>query len=120
MTDINVDDDVAATSRRDRLDARLAFLRADSPAPTWIGVGLIGLAFVVIAYTWGKVAELTSVPLQLPYFISGGITAIALVLVGITVINLAAKRRDAIERDRQIEQLTSAMAELRAAIESQQ
>ena len=108
-----------ASSRSQQLAERLAFLRGDSPAPTWIGVGLIGLGFVVIAYTWGEVAALTSVPRQLPYFISGGLTAVALVLVGITVINLAAKRRDAIERDRQIEQLVETMAELRAAVEAQ-
>ena len=119
MTELAVDVEETTTSRSDRLRSRFTFLRGDSVAPTWIGVGLIGLGFALIAYTWGEVAGLASVPLQLPYFISGGLTALSLVLVGITVLNLAAKRRDAIERDRQIEQLVATMAELRAAIESQ-
>ena len=96
--------------------SRFAFLRPDSVAPTWIGIAAVGLGFALIAYTWAKVAGLTSVALQLPYFVSGGLTALGLILVGITVINIAAKRRDAAERDRQTEQLAATMAELRAAL----
>lgn len=96
---------------------RLAFLRADSPTLLWVGVGIVGLGFVLIAYTWGKVAGLTAVALQLPYLASGGLAALALVLVGITVVNIAVKRRDAVERDRQVEQLAETMAELRRSLE---
>lgn len=104
------------TEARRRRGASL--LRADSPALMWIGIVITGLGFVTIAYTWGKVAGLTAVALQLPYFASGGLSALALVLVGLTVVNVAAKRRDAAERDRQVEQLAATMAELRAALES--
>ena len=100
----------------ERRKARFAFLRPDSVAPTWIGVAAVGVGFALIAYTWAKVAGLTSVPLQLPYLASGGLTALGLILVGVTIINIAAKRRDAGERDRQTEQLAATMAELRAAL----
>lgn len=109
--------DSASEARRSR-GAAAALLRADSPALLWIGIVLTGLGFVTIAYTWGKVAGLTAVALQLPYFASGGLSALALVLVGLTIVNVAAKRRDAAERDRQVEQLAATMAELRAALET--
>lgn len=96
---------------------RFAFLRPDSVAPTWIGIACVCLGFALIAYTWARVAGLTSVALQLPYFVSGGLTALGLILVGLTVVNIAAKRRDAAERDRQTAQLAATMAELRAALD---
>src|SRR5436190_18694769 len=38
------------------------------------------------------------VALQLPYIVSGGFTAFAVILVGLTLINVATKRQDAAER----------------------
>lgn len=96
---------------------RFAFLRADSNALLWIGIAITGVGFILIAYTWGKVAGLTAVALQLPYLASGGLTAIALVILGIGMVNMAVKRRDAAERDRQVEQLAETMAELRRSLE---
>lgn len=93
---------------------RFSFLRADSPVPTIAGVVLIAAGFGMVAYTWGRVAGLTSVALQLPYMVSGGLTALGLILVGLTVVSVAVRRRDAADRARQVEQLASIVRELGA------
>jgi len=98
------------------LSDRFAFLRPDSPVPVYIGIVLVLAGFAVIGLTWGKVAGLLLVPLQLPYLVSGGLTGLGLIMVGITVISIGAKRRDAAERGRQLEQLAAIMNELRSAL----
>ncbi|MBI1843281.1 MAG: hypothetical protein HYR89_01500 [Actinobacteria bacterium] len=40
------------------------------------------VALVLIALTWNQVAELSSVADQIPWLVSGGITAIVLAIVG--------------------------------------
>jgi len=102
--------------QRKPLSYRFAFLRPDSPVPVYIGIVLVLAGFAVIGLTWGKVAGLLLVPLQLPYLVSGGLTGLGLIMVGITVISIGAKRRDAAERGRQLEQLAAIMNELRSAL----
>lgn len=82
----------------------------------YAGVACIVAGFGVIAFVWGRVAALTAVPLQLPYLISGGLTAIGLLLVGILLINIQAKLADAVRRDRQIQQLGEVLDQIRAAV----
>ena len=92
------------------------WLRGTSPALTFIGVGVAIIGFVLIAVAWGQVAGETQVYLQLPYLVSAGLTGLGLVMVGLTVVNVAAKRRDAADRDRQIDQLVSILQELKATL----
>jgi hypothetical protein len=66
---------------------------------------------------WGQVAGETQVYLQVPYLVSAGLTGLALVMVGLTIINVAAKQRDAVDRDRQIDQLISILGELKATFD---
>lgn len=75
------------------------------------------VGFVLIAIAWRQVAAETNVALQLPYLVSGGLTGLALVMVGVTVINVAAKRRDAVLREQQTALLADAVAELSAALD---
>ena len=95
-----------------------AFMGSASPALTWIGVGIAMAGFALIAVGWGQVAGETEVYLQLPYVVSAGITGLGLVMVGVTVVNVAAKRRDAAERDRQMERLISVMEEITVALDA--
>lgn len=88
---------------------RLPALAPGSPVRVYLGVTLIVAGFATIAYTWGRVAGLGSVPLQLPYLVSGGLTAIGLILVGLTVVNIAVLQRDAEARERQVNRLVDAM-----------
>ena len=96
---------------------RFAALRASYPAWIWAGVVLCAAGFILLVYTWGRVAALLNVALQLPYIVSGGFTGIGLILVGLTVINIATKRQDAAERTRQLTELRELLAEMRQSLE---
>lgn len=81
------------------------WLSPSSPAPTWIGVSLTALGFVLIAYAWGRVAGLAAVPLQVPYIVSAGFTGLGLICVGIGVIAVQAKRQETAVRERQLAEI---------------
>jgi hypothetical protein len=49
--------------------------------------------------------------------VSAGFTGVALVMVGLTVVNIDAKRSDAVERSRQLTELRGLLAELRSTVE---
>lgn len=100
-----------------RLAGRLPRLERSSPTLTWIGLAITALGFAVIAFSWGKVAALLDVSLQLPYVVSGGLTGMALVMVGLTTVNVAARRQDAAERARQHEELQAVLRELRETLD---
>ena len=121
---IEVSDPYAEASYAEGYDARpgiaqrLPTLPALSPMPTYVGIAITVIGFAVIAYAWGKVAGIAdNVALQLPYLVSGGLTGLGLVMVGVTVINVAAKRRDTQLRQQQTELLADALRELRNALE---
>lgn len=110
--------ELAGPARRRRLNLRVpTWLKGNSPAPTFIGVGVAIFGFVLIMIAWGQVAGETQVYLQLPYLVSAGLTGLALVMVGLTIVNVAAKQRDAVDRDRQIDQLISILGELKATMD---
>ena len=111
-TEIDIDD---AGPRRLRLP--VPNLDPSSPALTWIGLGIAAVGFAIIAFSWGKVAALLDVSLQLPYVVSGGLTGLALVMVGMTAVNVAARRQDAAERAREVEALQAVLRELRETLE---
>ena len=100
-----------------RLARRMPSFDPTSPALTWIGLGIAALGFLVIALTWGKVAALLDVSLQMPYVVSGGLTGLGLVMVGMTVVHVAARKQDAAERTRQVEELQAVLRELRETLE---
>jgi hypothetical protein len=92
------------------------WLRAGSPTVTYIGVGVAVLGFVLILIAWGQVAGETQVYLQIPYLVSAGLSGVGLVMVGLTIVNVAAKQRDAADRDRQMDQLVSILDELKTTL----
>jgi hypothetical protein len=102
------------------LGARVPALRPLSPVPTYIGIALAAAGFVLILIAWNKVAALTNVALQMPYVVSGGLTGLGLVMVGVTTINVAAKRRDAVLREQQTAMLADALRELSSALDPDQ
>ena len=97
--------------------SRIPALRPISPVPTYLGVAVTAVGFVLIAFGWGAVAGQTNVALQMPYLVSGAITGLALVMVGLTVISVAARRRDAVLREQQTALLADALRELSAELE---
>jgi len=103
---------VTTTTARRRL-SRLA----GSGAGVWVGLFVTAAGFGLLAITWGKTASLVDVAAQVPYLVSGAFTGLGLILVGVLLVNLAVKRRDARDRDRQQEELREAIERLRAAVE---
>jgi len=73
----------------------------------YAGVLLIAGGLALIAYTWSRVAGTLSVALQLPYVASAAFPGLGLVIVGATVISVAARRRDAAVRAGQLEELAA-------------
>lgn len=96
---------------------RIPALRPLSPVPTYIGIAVAAIGFALIMIAWGQTAGEVNVALQVPYLISGGLTGLALVMVGVTTVNVAAKRRDAVLREQQTELLADALRELSAALD---
>ena len=96
---------------------RVPALRPLSPVPTYIGVAVTVIGFVLILIAWGQTAGEVNVALQVPYLISAGLTGLGLVMVGVTIVNISAKRRDSALREQQTELLADALRELRAALD---
>ena len=117
LEELDVLEPAIAGQRRRRPSLSLpTWLNAASPAVVWIGLGVAGIGFVLIGIAWAQVAGETQVYLQLPYLASAGLTGLGLIMVGMTLINVAAKRRDAAERERQIDQLVSILEEVQTAL----
>jgi hypothetical protein len=93
------------------------WLAPETPTLTYTGVITAAVGFVLIGVAWSQIAALTNVALQMPYLVSAGITGLALVMVGLLLINLGAKRQDGAARQRQTDALTDAVTQLRAALE---
>lgn len=102
---------------RPGLSDRVPALRPLSPVPTYLGIAVAAVGFVLLAIAWGQAAAETNVALQIPYLISGGMVGLGLIMVGVTIVNVAAKRRDALLRAQQTELLASALRELGAALD---
>ena len=113
--------DVEVTEPIEARSSRLPAVSALSPMPTYVGIGVAAAGFALIFYAWSKVAGIAdNVALQLPYLVSGGLTGLGLVMVGVTIVNVAAKRRDAKMREQQTQLLADALHELRSALDDGQ
>lgn len=91
-------------------------LRAGASAWVWIGVGVALVGFVLIALGWGQVAGETQVYRQLPYIVSASLIGLSLVMVGLAILNIVVRQRDALERDRQMGQLHTVLTEVAEAL----
>ena len=99
------------------LAERVPALRPLSPVPTYLGIAVAAVGFVLVLFAWAQAAGETNVALQIPYLISGGMAGLGLIMVGVTVVNVAAKRREALLREQQTALLASALRELSAALD---
>lgn len=87
--------------------------------PIYLGVGLVISGVLLIVLTWYKIAELVLVPAQFPLLVSGGLTGLVLVLVGLTLVNVHVKRQESAKRIAAINRLTRTVAEQGPAVRSQ-
>ena len=109
---------VGPSDDRPRVSDRLPALRPMSPVPTYLGIAVIAIGFVLLGITWGAVADETNVALQVPFLVSGGLTGLGAILVGLTIVSVAARRRDAALREQQNSLLADALKELSEALDS--
>ena len=86
------------------------------PTLTYVGIAVAAAGFAMIMYTWGEVAALTVVPYQMPYLVSGGLVGMGLILVGLTLVNINAKRQDGAARQRQLGQVREVLLEIKALL----
>ena len=93
-----------------------AWVDLTNPAAVWIGIAVAGVGFVLLGVAWAQVAGETQVYLQLPYLVSAGMTGLGLIMVGLTLINVSTKRRDALERERQMDQLVNILEEVKGVL----
>jgi hypothetical protein len=101
------------TSRRSRLRA---FLDPASTIPTYAGVVIALVGFALIAIGWARVAGLVDVWRQMPYLLSAGLPGLGLVMTGLVIINVSARRQDAAARARQTAMLTEALRDLQRTL----
>lgn len=81
-----------------------------------VGVVLLVVGGVLITLGWDGAASLDYPQGQFPYLLSASIPGIALIIIGMSVLVLATVRRDARERDAQLEKLTASITELAAIV----
>jgi hypothetical protein len=121
MTASSLEPVAELTTKRRRLRSPQlpTWLDLSHPGAIWLGLVVVGLGFVLVGVAWAQVAGETQVYLQLPYLVSAGLSGLGLIMVGLTVINVATKRRDALERERQIDQLVNILEEVRTVLGEQ-
>lgn len=90
-----------------------------SHIPTYGGILAVLAGFGLIALAWARVAGLVDVWKQMPYLVSAGLPGLGLIMTGLLVINIAAKRQDAAVRGRQMETLTEALRDLKRSLDQQ-
>lgn len=83
-----------------------------STLPVYLGIVLLVVGFVLLFLGWSNVAGTLNVALQLPYLMSAGLPGLALVMLGLVVINVSVRRQDGAERARQLSALTEALQDL--------
>jgi hypothetical protein len=83
-----------------------------NPTATYVGIGLCVVGFALIAIAWNGAAELDFIQGQFPFFISGGLTGMGLIIVGVTIMVIETMRRDAEMRAIEIGRLTASLAVL--------
>ena len=84
--------------------------------PTYIGVAIAAIGFIMIGVAWAKVAGLVDVWKQMPYLLSAGLPGLGLVMVGLVTVNVSARRQDGAARARQMAALTEALHELQRTL----
>jgi len=87
-----------------------------SMVPTYIGVVVAAIGFVLLGVAWAKVAGLVDVWKQMPYLLSAGLPGLGLVMVGLVIINVSARRQDGAARARQMAALAEALRDLQRSL----
>jgi hypothetical protein len=87
-------------------------LRLPASTGLALAVALALLGFALIGVTWWQVSDLTNIAQQLPYFVSGGLTGIGLVVLSAATLVVVTRRGDDARREAQAEALVEALRAL--------
>jgi hypothetical protein len=74
-----------------------------------VGLLIIAVGLVVIGVSYNAVASQTALLAQVPYIVSGGLTGLALVVVGAAVLVVSGARQDRAMLEAKLDQLTDAL-----------
>jgi len=107
-------DGLEISPRRSRLRA---LLDPSSTVPTYVGVVVALAGFALIAIGWADVAGLTDVWRQMPYLLSAGLPGLGLVMTGLVIVNVSARRQDGAARARQTAMLAEALRDLQRTLD---
>lgn len=83
----------------------------------WVGVAISVVGLTVIAVGWGRVAALTNVGAQTPYVLSAGMIGLVLVVAGVFVASMSARRQEVARRSEQLRQLAATLEAIRSEVE---
>lgn len=103
----------------EQLSSRSRWRLVTDPAshlPTYFGVLVAAIGFVMIGIAWAQVAGEVDVWKQMPYLMSAGLPGLGLVMVGLVIVNVSARRQDGAARARQMAALTEALRELQRSL----
>lgn len=82
----------------------------------WAGLALVVVGFAEIIYSWFELAGMLSVALKMLYVVSEGKTGLALIIIGVGVVDMGVRRQDRAEREQQLAQMRQVHTELRSAV----
>ena len=92
-------------------------LLGQAPVLVWLGLILVAAGFTILGFSWSRVAGTLDVGRQMPYVISGGLTAIGLILVGLTLVHIGTARRGEAEHAKRMDRLRATFEELCTLLE---
>ena len=102
----------------DRERSRLAaFFDPASTIPMYVGVVVSLAGFILLGIGWARVAGLVLVWQQMPYVLSAGLPGLGLVMTGLVIVNVSARRQDGAARARQLGMLTEALHDLQRSLD---
>lgn len=105
----------AETERRLKLPSLPG--RSSPSTAVWAGLLVVALGFGTILFSWIKVASTLDVGRQMPYVVSGAMSGLGLIVVGIAVADMAVRRQDRIERGHQTALMRNLLEELREVLQ---
>ena len=111
------DEPLAGVAPQSRSRFLRVFTDPASLIPTYVGVAVGLIGFALIGYAWAKIAGLVDVWRQMPYLVSAGLPGLGLVMTGLVIINVSARRQDSAARARQMATLTEAMRDLQRSLD---
>jgi hypothetical protein len=79
----------------------------------WVGLGVVAAGLALIVLAWGLVAAELQLHNQIGPLVVAGLGGLAVVIVGLALVNAAVARRDEDELRRQLAALAEVLGELR-------